>query len=50
MKEQTRVKYENDIIMTTQEIAYLQGIKHPRHADMVQERKQHLAELKEKLR
>ena len=45
-----RGRYEADIIRTTQEIEYLEGIKHPRHADMIQQRKQHVKKLKEKLK
>ena len=50
MKKSMSRRLENDYTMTRDEIEYLKGIKHPRHAYMILQREKHLAELKEKMK
>jgi len=45
-----RGRLEKDYAMTRDEIEYLKGITHPRHAYMIRQREKHLAELKEKMK
>ena len=50
MNESVRRRYEADLLKTQQEIVYLKGIEHPRHAYMIRQREIHVQQLKEKMK